>query len=91
MVFCYSAMSRRIYLLWTVSLPMARFAIGSQNDAVVPVNYLIAQADLRISTLIAASLALGVVIGVLMMLVSWLGLRVQLVAARSRVKKLTKE
>ncbi|MCW8108101.1 LapA family protein [Alteromonas ponticola] len=65
--------------------------MGSQNETLITVNYLIAQSDMRVSTLIAVSVALGVVIGLLMMLVSWLALRVQLMAARAKIRKLTKE
>lgn len=67
------------------------FAVGSQNDAVVSVNYLIARADLRLSTLIAISVSLGILIGLIIMLVSWLSLRVRLVALRAKVRRLTKD
>lgn len=77
-------------LVIVVLLALA-FAVGSQNDAVVSVNYLIAQADTRISTLIAIALSIGVVIGVLIMLASWLSLRLKVVALRTKVRRLTKE
>ncbi|QJR79348.1 DUF1049 domain-containing protein [Alteromonas pelagimontana] len=80
-----------ISLLIIVFLLAMAFAIGSQNEAFVSVNYLIAQAEIRVSTLIAVSLSIGVIIGVLIMLVSWLSLRVQLVAARAKLRKATKE
>lgn len=67
------------------------FAIGSQNEAVITVNYLIAQAELRVSTLIAIAVTIGVIIGFLMMLTSWLALRIQLTTTRSRLKKALKE
>ena len=80
-----------ISLLIIVFLLALAFAIGSQNEAVVTVNYLIAKAQLRISTLIAISLAVGVIIGLLIMLTSWLSLRVKLTGTRSRLKKALKE
>ena len=80
-----------ISLLIVVFLLALAFAIGSQNEAVVTVNYLIAKAQLRISTLIAISLAVGVIIGLLIMLTSWLSLRVKLTSTRSRLKKALKE
>ncbi len=80
-----------ISLLIIVFLLALAFAIGSQNEAVVAVNYLIAKAQLRISTLIAISLAVGVLIGLLIMLTSWLSLRVKLTSTRSRLKKALKE
>lgn len=67
------------------------FVIGTQNDALISVNYLIAQAEIRISTLIAISLTLGVIVGVLIMSASWLRLRVQLLSANSKINSLKKE
>jgi len=66
-------------------------AIGTQNDQVVTVNYLIAQANLSLSTIIAISLVIGVAIGILLMSVSWLSLRVKLLAARTKLEKLSKD
>lgn len=80
-----------VSLLVVIVLLALAFAIGSQNEAVITVNYLIAQADIRLSTLIAIAVSIGIIVGLLIMLVSWLGLRMQLLAARSRIKKLTKE
>lgn len=67
------------------------FAVGSQNEAVITVNYLVAQAELRVSTLIAIAVTIGVIIGFLMMLTSWLALRIQLTTTRSRLKKALKD
>ena len=65
-------------------------AVGSQNDAYVSVNYLIAKADIRLATLIAICIGIGIVIGVLIMLTSWLNLRVKLILAKTKLNKLTK-
>jgi putative membrane protein len=75
------------FLLILVLLTFA-FVIGSQNETLITVNYLIAQANLRVSTLIAITLSIGVGIGVLLMLVSWLRLRVQLLTAQSKLQSL---
>ena len=75
------------FLLILVLLTFA-FVIGSQNETLITVNYLIAQANLRVSTLIAITLSIGVGIGVLLMLVSWLRLRVQLLTAQSKLQGL---
>lgn len=80
-----------ITLLVIVFLLALAFAVGSQNETIVTVNYLIAQSELRMSTLIAITLTIGILIGLLMMLLSWLSLRVQLVAVRGRLRKATKE
>ena len=75
------------FLLILVLLTFA-FVIGSQNETLITVNYLIAQANLRVSTLIAITQSIGVGIGVLLMLVSWLRLRVQLLATQSKLQSL---
>ncbi|MEW9796958.1 LapA family protein [Alteromonas sp. CYL-A6] len=80
-----------ISVLVIVFLLALAFAVGSQNDAMVSVNYLIAQAEMRLSTLIGITLTLGVLIGVLIMLVSWLSLRVKVVTLRAKVRRLTKD
>ncbi|AXR06783.1 LapA family protein [Salinimonas sediminis] len=78
-------------LIIIVVLLVLAFAVGSQNEAVITVNYLIAQAELRVSTLIAIAVTIGVIIGFLMMLTSWLALRIQLTTTRSRLKKALKD
>ena len=67
------------------------FVVGSQNETQISVNYLIAQAELRISTLIAITLSLGVLVGVLIMMGSWLHLRVQLMATKSKLQRLEQQ
>lgn len=80
-----------IALLAIVILLALAFAVGAQNESVISVNYLLAQTQIRISTLIAISVLIGVVVGFLMMLVSWLSLRVKLAAARQKLRKLAKD
>jgi len=67
------------------------FVIGTQNETQITVNYLVAQASIRLSTLIAITLTLGVIIGLLIMSASWLRIRMQLVAARSKINSLKKD
>ncbi|WP_414830788.1 LapA family protein [Alteromonas sp. H39] len=80
-----------LFIIVVLVLLSLAFAIGSQNDALISVNYLIARAEIRVSTLIAATLSVGVIIGVLIMMASWLSLRVKLIASRSKLRKLNKD
>lgn len=80
-----------LFIIVVLVLLALAFAIGSQNDALISVNYLIARAEVRVSTLIAVTLSVGVVIGVLIMMTSWLTLRVKLIATRNKLRKLNKE
>ncbi|MBT4883738.1 MAG: LapA family protein [Glaciecola sp.] len=65
--------------------------IGSRNQELITINYLIAQSELRESTLMAIILSLGVVIGMLTMFGSWLKLSWQVKSLKNQVKRLSKE
>ena len=65
--------------------------IGSRNQELVTINYLIAQSELRESTLMAIILYLGIVIGMLTMFGSWLKLSWQVKSLKNQVKRLSKE
>ncbi|WP_296045911.1 lipopolysaccharide assembly protein LapA domain-containing protein [uncultured Alteromonas sp.] len=79
------------FLLCIIAILVLAIAVGSQNDAVISVNYLIAKANMTVATLIAIALGLGVVVGVLAILSSWLTLRVKLMRAQAKLNKLQKE
>ena len=65
--------------------------IGSRNQELITMNYLIAQSELRESTLMAIILSLGIVIGMLTMFGSWLKLSWQVKSLKNQVKRLSKE
>lgn len=65
--------------------------IGSLNQELVTINYLIAQSELRESTLMAIILSFGIVIGMLTMFGSWLKLSWQVKSLKNQVKRLSKE
>jgi len=62
--------------------------LGAQNDQVVTFNYLLAQGDFRISTLLATLFAAGFAIGWLICGLFWLRLRVSLMYAQRKIKRL---
>ncbi len=65
--------------------------IGAQNSQTVTVNFLIAQATLKLSTLMAIIMTIGVAIGLCILMTSWLALRVKLGIAKQKLKKLQNE
>ena len=65
--------------------------IGSRNQELITINYLIAQSELRETTLMAIILSLGIVIGMLTMFGSWLKLSWQVKSLKNQVKRLSKE
>ena len=65
--------------------------IGSRNQELVTINYLIAQSELRQSTLMAIVFSLGVVIGMLTFFSSWLKLTCKVKSLRNQLKRLSTE
>ena len=65
--------------------------IGSRNPELVTINYLIAQSELRQSTLMAIVFSLGVVIGMLTFFSSWLKLTWKVKSLRNQLKRLSTE
>ena len=65
--------------------------IGSRNQELVTINYLIAQSELRQSTLMAIVFALGVVIGMVTFFSSWLKLTWKVKSLRNQLKRLSTE
>ena len=78
------------FLLLVLVLVFA-IVLGSRNQDVITINYLIAQSEMRESTLMAITLGAGVVIGMLTMFFNWLKLSWQVSSLKSQVKRLQKE
>ena len=62
--------------------------LGAQNDQQVTFNYLLAQGEYRISTLLAVLFAAGFAIGWLICGLFWLRVRVSLARAERKIKRL---
>ncbi|CAK9885110.1 MAG: Lipopolysaccharide assembly protein A [Candidatus Erwinia impunctatus] len=62
--------------------------LGSHNDQVVTFNYLIAQGEFRISTLLAVLFGAGFILGWTIVGLFWLRLRVSLAASTRKLKRL---
>lgn len=67
-------------------LLLLTIALGVQNDQLIDFNYLIAQTSLRLSSLMAVMLLLGVLLSGLVFSLFWLRLRWQI----SQLKRLQK-
>jgi len=76
-----------IFLL-VLAIFVISITLGAQNDQLVTFNYLLAQGELRISTLLACLFAAGFVIGWLVCGLFWLRVRVSLVRAERKIKRL---
>ena len=76
-----------IFLL-VLAIFVISVTLGAQNDQQVTFNYLLAQGEFRISTLLAVLFATGFAIGWLICGLFWLRVRVSLVRAERKIKRL---
>ncbi|WP_058910266.1 LapA family protein [Entomohabitans teleogrylli] len=65
--------------------------LGAQNDQVVNFNYLLAQGEYRVSTLLAVLFGAGFILGWLICGLFWLRVRVSLARSERRVKRLEQQ
>ncbi|WP_394514886.1 LapA family protein [Pantoea sp. SGAir0215] len=62
--------------------------LGAHNDQVITFNYLLAQGDFRISTLLATLFGVGFLLGWVICGLFWLRVRVSLANAQRKIKRL---
>ncbi|QIQ21201.1 LapA family protein [Zophobihabitans entericus] len=80
-----------ILFLFIIVLFAAAITLGANNDQTVTFNYLIAQSEFRLSTLLAIVLGTGFVLGWLITAVFYLRVRIKLTAVQRRLKKIQKQ
>ncbi|MEW5289234.1 LapA family protein [Erwinia papayae] len=76
-----------IFLLVLVIFVIS-ITLGAHNDQIVTFNYLLAQGQYRVSTLVATLFAVGFILGWAICGLFWLRLRVSLAAAQRKLKRL---
>lgn len=76
-----------IFLLLAVIILLS-LTLGAQNDQLVTFNFLLAQGQYRISTLLASLFACGFIIGWLVCGIFWLCARLQLARAGRKLRHL---
>lgn len=76
-----------IFLL-VLAIFVISVTLGAQNDRLVTFNYLLAQGEFHISTLLAVLFAAGLAIGWLICGLFWLRLRILLARAERKIKRL---
>ncbi|AVY98818.1 DUF1049 domain-containing protein [Lelliottia sp. WB101] len=76
-----------IFLL-VLAIFVISVTLGAQNDQLVTFNYLLAQGDYRVSSLLAVLFAAGFIIGWLVCGLFWLKVRVSLARAERKIKRL---
>ena len=79
-----------IFLL-VLAIFVVSVTLGAQNDQQVTFNYLLAQGEYRISTLLAVLFAAGFAIGWLICGLFWLRVRVSLARAERKLQRLEQQ
>lgn len=80
-----------LLLLLVLAIFIISVTLGAQNDQQVTFNFLVAQGEYRISTLLAILFAAGFIIGWLICGLFWLHSRVLLARAQRKVKRLEQQ
>lgn len=65
--------------------------LGSKNDQLVTFNFLLAESQFRLSTLLATLFGIGFLLGWMICGIFWLRVRVSLAHAKNKVKKLEQQ
>lgn len=79
-----------IFLL-VLAIFVVSVTLGAQNDQQVTFNFLLAQGDYRVSTLLATLFAAGFIIGWLICGLFWLRVRLQLARAERKIRRLEQQ
>ncbi|ABU76831.1 DUF1049 domain-containing protein [Cronobacter sakazakii] len=80
-----------IIFLVVLAIFVVSVTLGAQNDQQVTFNFLLAQGDYRISTLLATLFGAGFIIGWIICGLFWLRVRLQLARAERRIKRLEQQ
>lgn len=80
-----------LILLVVLAIFVISVTLGAQNDGVVTFNYLLAQGEFHISTLLASLFAVGFLLGWAICGLFWLRVRVSLANSQRKVKRLQQQ
>ncbi|MDP8078762.1 LapA family protein [Phocoenobacter skyensis] len=74
-----------------LAIILVAITIGANNDEIITFNYVVAQNELRLSTLVAALFGFGLILGWLITGFFYLKLRLKNIALNHRVKRQAKQ
>lgn len=74
-------------ILIVITVIIVAITVGANNDQLITFNYIIAQSELRLSTLVAILFGLGLILGWLITGIFYLKIKLQNIALNRRVKR----
>jgi len=79
-----------LIVLTVIVLVLLAVVVGSRNAEIISVNYLIAQTEMRVSSFMVWSMAVGFILGVCAVLGKYLALRLKVTLLARKLNKLAK-
>lgn len=70
-----------------IALAIVAITIGANNDQLITFNYIVAQSELRLSSLVAILFGFGLILGWLITGIFYLRVKLQNIALNRRVKR----
>jgi len=80
-----------LIFLFVLVIVIISITLGAHNDQVVTFNYLLAQGDYRVSTLLAVLFATGFILGWVICGLFYLRVRLSLSRAQRKIKRLEQQ
>lgn len=80
-----------LIFLFVLVIVVISITLGAHNDQIVTFNYLLAQGDYRVSTLLAVLFATGFVLGWIICGLFYLRVRLSLGRAQRKIKRLEQQ
>ncbi len=74
-----------------VAVILVGITIGANNDQLITFNYVVAQSELRLSTLVAILFGFGLILGWLITGIFYLKVKLQNIALNRRIKRQTQQ
>lgn len=78
-------------ILVVIAVIIVAVTIGANNDQLITFNYIFAQSEFRLSTLVAILFGLGLILGWLVTGIFYLKLKLKNIALNRRVKRQTQQ
>ncbi|MDD0824788.1 lipopolysaccharide assembly protein LapA domain-containing protein [Mannheimia sp. AT1] len=74
-------------ILIVIAVIIVAITVGANNDQLITFNYIVAQSELRLSSLVAVLFGLGLILGWLVTGIFYLKIKVQNISLNRRVKR----
>ncbi|WP_386692927.1 MULTISPECIES: LapA family protein [unclassified Lonepinella] len=78
-------------LVVTIAVILVAITVGANNDQVITFNYIVAESDFKLSTLVAILFGLGLILGWLITGIFYLRIKIKNMALSRQIKRQTQQ